>query len=86
MSLNHIFLVIGCAYYAAGPRTTVSVDSTTIRERAASLLGCGDSSSNKINGLEVSDGDGSGVCLSSGSGCGDCFDGELHVRSLIKGK
>ncbi|EIM91784.1 uncharacterized protein STEHIDRAFT_151144 [Stereum hirsutum FP-91666 SS1] len=63
-----------CAYYAAGSHTTASVDSTTVRERAASLLGCGDTKTNKINGLEVAVGDGSGVCLSNGNGCGDCFD------------
>ncbi|GJE91141.1 hypothetical protein PsYK624_072900 [Phanerochaete sordida] len=63
-----------CAYYANGFRTQANFDSESIRGRAASLLGCGDTAKNSINGLQVTPVDGSGVCLSDGNGCGDCFD------------
>lgn len=60
----------------AGFRTTANFDENSIRDRAAGLLGCGDTDNNKVNGLSVATVDGSGVCLSDGNGCGDCFDGE----------
>ncbi|KZV98981.1 hypothetical protein EXIGLDRAFT_831762 [Exidia glandulosa HHB12029] len=63
-----------CAYYAPGFRTTANFDENSLRDRAASLLGCGDTDKNSINGLTVATIDGSGVCLSNGDGCGDCFD------------
>ncbi|GJE91139.1 hypothetical protein PsYK624_072880 [Phanerochaete sordida] len=63
-----------CAYYANGFRTQPNFDSDSIRSRAASLLGCGDTDKDSINGLQVTPVDGSGVCLSDGNGCGDCFD------------
>jgi len=60
--------MIGCAYYASGQNDAGTIDSGTLRNRAASLLGCGDTAANKINGLEVAIADGSGVCLSNGDG------------------
>ncbi|GJE91170.1 hypothetical protein PsYK624_073190 [Phanerochaete sordida] len=63
-----------CVYYANGFRTTPNFDSESIRSRAASLMGCGDTAKNSINALQVTPVDGSGVCLSDGNGCGDCFD------------
>ena len=73
-----------CAYYANGFRTQPNFDSDSIRSRAASLLGCGDSDKNSINGLQVTPVDGSGVCLSDGNGCGDCFDGECLGALLLR--
>ncbi|KAJ6567932.1 hypothetical protein DFH09DRAFT_437531 [Mycena vulgaris] len=63
-----------CAYYGPYPGRSATFDQELIRQRAASLLGCGDASVNKINGLEITRADASGVCLSNGDGCGDCFD------------
>jgi hypothetical protein len=54
---------------------------------AASILGCGDTKVNKINGLEITRADKSGVCLSNGKGCGDCFgklDHALDIAMLIE--
>ncbi|CAA7259340.1 unnamed protein product [Cyclocybe aegerita] len=63
-----------CVYYASGDSDEGPVpNAETIRSRAAGLLGCGDTGSNKVNALGVA-GDGSGVCISNGDGCGDCFD------------
>jgi len=62
---------LGCAYYASGQSDEIGgelPDSTSLRDRAASLLGCGDTDNNKINGLTVLTTDGSGVCLSDGNG------------------
>ncbi|EKM50429.1 uncharacterized protein PHACADRAFT_188014 [Phanerochaete carnosa HHB-10118-sp] len=64
-----------CAYYISGSNTNPNFDEDLIRSRAASLLGCGDTQKNTINGLQVTPIDGSGVCLSNGNGCGDRFDG-----------
>ncbi|KAJ7327880.1 hypothetical protein DFH08DRAFT_967672 [Mycena albidolilacea] len=63
-----------CAYYSAYPGRPSTLDSEITRQRAASLLGCGATNVNKINGLEIAKADKSGVCLSNGDGCGDCFD------------
>ncbi|KAJ6565676.1 hypothetical protein B0H10DRAFT_2112658 [Mycena sp. CBHHK59/15] len=63
-----------CAYYSPYPNTDPTFDQEITRQRAQSLLGCGDAKVNKINGLEITRADKSGVCLSNGNGCGDCFD------------
>ncbi|KAJ7874863.1 hypothetical protein B0H13DRAFT_2348434 [Mycena leptocephala] len=63
-----------CAYYSPYPGRSATLDQEITRQRAASLLGCGDTDVNKINGLEIAEADRSGVCLSNGNGCGDCFD------------
>ncbi|KAJ6565846.1 hypothetical protein DFH09DRAFT_462435 [Mycena vulgaris] len=63
-----------CAYYSAYPGRDATFDQELMRQRAQSLLGCGDQAANKINGLEITRADRSGVCLSNGKGCGDCFD------------
>ena len=60
-----------------GFRTQANLDENSIRDRVAGLLGCGNAGANTINGLSVATIDGSGVCLSNGDGCGDCFDGAL---------
>jgi hypothetical protein len=75
LSHSEYIPLIGCAYYAPGFRTQANFDEELTRQRAAGLLGCGDKDTNTINGLEVAQADGSGVCLSDGNGCGDCFDG-----------
>jgi hypothetical protein len=49
---------------------------------AASILGCGDTKVNKINGLEITRADKSGVCLSNGNGCGDCFGKLDHALDI----
>ncbi|KAJ7912194.1 hypothetical protein B0H13DRAFT_1613837 [Mycena leptocephala] len=59
-----------CAYYSPYPNTDPVFDQDLIRTRAASILGCGDTKVNKINGLEITRADKSGVCLSNGNGCG----------------
>lgn len=69
-----------CVYYANGFRTQPNFDKELIRSRAAALMGCGDPAKNKINGLQVTPVDGSGVCLSNGNGCGDCFDDSDFVQ------
>ncbi|KAJ7664085.1 hypothetical protein B0H17DRAFT_1336823 [Mycena rosella] len=77
-----------CTYFSIpGGNFPNTLDRDSIRNRAASLLGCGDSGKNKINGLQVASGpDNSGVCLSNGDGCGDCFDNSdftgRHYRRL----
>ncbi|KAJ7309307.1 hypothetical protein DFH08DRAFT_974785 [Mycena albidolilacea] len=63
-----------CAYYSPYPGRSATLDQEITRQRAASLLGCGATDVNKINGLEIAEADRSGVCLSNGDGCGDCFD------------
>ncbi|KAJ6469665.1 hypothetical protein DFH09DRAFT_1111136 [Mycena vulgaris] len=64
---------VGCAYYSVYPGRDATFDQELMRQRAQSLLGCGDQAANKINGLEITRADRSGVCLSNGKGCGDCF-------------
>ncbi|KAJ7809674.1 hypothetical protein B0H13DRAFT_2385098 [Mycena leptocephala] len=63
-----------CAYYSPYPARDPNFDQELLRQRAQSLLGCGDTAVDKINGLEITTADRSGVCLSNGNGCGDCFD------------
>ncbi|KAL0580887.1 hypothetical protein V5O48_001080 [Marasmius crinis-equi] len=68
-----------CCVYAAGDNAFESPtggfvpDRDRTFEEAGGLLGCGDPGSNKINVMQ-SFSDGHAVCLSDGSGCGDCFD------------
>ncbi|KAK0542352.1 hypothetical protein OC846_006658 [Tilletia horrida] len=50
-------------------------DFGDVRSAARAILGCGDPSVNKVNGVitvEQDDVEGR-VCLSDGAGCGDCF-------------
>ncbi|ORX36081.1 hypothetical protein BD324DRAFT_630085 [Kockovaella imperatae] len=64
-----------CVYYTnnqANPGSSLYQSSETLRQAAAGLLGCGDTSANKINGLDNLDG--YAICISDGNGCGDCFD------------
>ncbi|KAJ7829300.1 hypothetical protein B0H14DRAFT_2594186 [Mycena olivaceomarginata] len=63
-----------CVTYSPYPGRSATLDQEITRQRAASLLGCGATDVNKINGLEIAEADRSGVCLSNGDGCGDCFD------------
>ncbi|EIM91785.1 uncharacterized protein STEHIDRAFT_151145 [Stereum hirsutum FP-91666 SS1] len=62
-----------CVYVADGGAKNFQFVSETIRNEAAGLLGCGDTSKDKINGLDFFE-DGHGTCISNGNGCGDCFD------------
>ncbi|KAJ6610586.1 hypothetical protein B0H10DRAFT_2059586, partial [Mycena sp. CBHHK59/15] len=63
-----------CAYYLPYPNTDPTFNQEITCQHAQSLLGCGDAKVNKINGLEITRVDKSGVCLSNGNGCSDCFD------------
>lgn len=60
-----------CVYVAATGADTVLKETT--RQEALGLLGCGDSGSNKINGMQKFD-DGHAVCIGDRAACGDCFD------------
>ncbi|KAJ8496320.1 hypothetical protein ONZ45_g12517 [Pleurotus djamor] len=62
-----------CCVYVAGVSGGDVILRDTTRNEAAGLLGCGDTSQDKINGMQKFD-DGHGICLSNGGGCGDCFD------------
>ncbi|GJE91140.1 hypothetical protein PsYK624_072890 [Phanerochaete sordida] len=60
-----------CIYYASMVGHTPDKGQT--RADAQGLLGCADTDKDAVNGLDFFD-DGRGVCISDGSGCGDCFD------------
>ncbi|KAJ7135247.1 hypothetical protein C8R43DRAFT_956086 [Mycena crocata] len=57
-----------CCFYTT--HKGASVDD--VKKYGNILLGCGDTSKNKVNG-RVEDDDGNAYCLSDGSGCGDCL-------------
>ncbi|CAL1699320.1 unnamed protein product [Somion occarium] len=59
-----------CCVYVA---RSGNPDKEQTRKEAQGLLGCGDTGSNKINGLDYFP-DGHGVCLGGRDACGDCFD------------
>lgn len=63
-----------CCVYWASSSQEGSPDKDTTRANAQGLLGCADRDVNKINGLDHFKSQGYGVCISDGSGCGDCFD------------
>ncbi|THU75611.1 hypothetical protein K435DRAFT_706803, partial [Dendrothele bispora CBS 962.96] len=62
-----------CVYVARMPADTIQDSSELIRKEASGLLGCADTSKNKVNVMEQLDNK-VGVCISDGKGCGDCFD------------
>ncbi|KAJ7327893.1 hypothetical protein DFH08DRAFT_1084587 [Mycena albidolilacea] len=71
------------------PRTLAERPSLTRRSRVSgmvlilNLLGCGAPDVNKINGIEIAKADRSGLCLSNGDGCGDCFDNNDFALTSI---
>ncbi|KAJ8088414.1 hypothetical protein AAF712_005214 [Marasmius tenuissimus] len=61
-----------CCVYVAGYES-YDISRVDTRRQAQGLLGCADTGKDKINAMQKFD-DGHGVCISNGSGCGDCFD------------
>ncbi|ORX36082.1 hypothetical protein BD324DRAFT_630088 [Kockovaella imperatae] len=69
-----------CCVYVAGYAAN-QIDKYFTQEQAQGLLGCGDTANNKINALQTFDDH--GVCISSGDGCGDCFDDSDFTKRWI---
>ncbi|KAF5346645.1 hypothetical protein D9758_013193 [Tetrapyrgos nigripes] len=70
---DQFFPTIGCVYVARMPQDSLKDNSDLIREQAAGLFGCADTSKNKVNVMTQLSNK-IGVCISNGNGCGDCFD------------